>query len=125
MRVAVTFRNLDSSDAIKGYAHEKLGKLQKYLRAPIDAQVTASIENKHRHCIEVLLTAGGETYKGREESADMYASIDLVMDKLEKQITRSHGRNTARRRDGSADALDTASGNVAAPADAAPAAPEE
>ncbi|MCC7542969.1 MAG: ribosome-associated translation inhibitor RaiA [Deltaproteobacteria bacterium] len=106
MRVAVTFRNLDSSDAIKGYAQDKLGKLQKYLRAPIDAQVTASVENKHRHCVEVLLAAGGETYKGREESEDMYASIDLVMDKLERQITRSHGRTTARRRDASVAAIE-------------------
>ena len=102
MRVAVTFRNLESSDAIKGYAQDKLAKLQKFLRAPIDAQVTASIENKHRHCVEVLLAAGGESYKGREESEDMYASIDLVMDKLEKQITRSHGRSTAKRRDANA-----------------------
>lgn len=98
MRVAVTFRNLDSSDAIKTYAHEKMAKLQKYLRAPIDAQVTASVENKHRHCVEVHVVAGGETYQGREESEDMYASIDLVMDKLERQITRSHGRSASKRR---------------------------
>lgn len=108
MRVAVTFRNLESSDAIKGYAQDKIGKLQKFLRAPIDAQVTASIESKHRHCVEVLLAAGGETYQGREESEDMYASIDLVLDKLEKQITRSHGRNTARRRDGNAKVIPAA-----------------
>lgn len=120
MRVAVTFRNLESSDAIKGYAQDKLAKLQKFLRAPIDAQVTASIENKHRHCVEVLLAAGGESYKGREESEDMYASIDLVMDKLEKQITRSHGRSNARRRDANAKVVTPAETGAEAPPEVAP-----
>lgn len=125
MRVAVTFRNLDSSDAIKTYAQEKIAKLQKFLRAPIDAQVTASVENKHRHCVEVQLVAGGETYNGREESEDMYASIDLVMDKLERQITRSHGRNNARRR-GAAPAREaTEPGAVAVAATAPEAGGEE
>ena len=42
MRIAFTFRNIDSSDAIKAYASEKLAKLQKYMRAPLDAEVTLS-----------------------------------------------------------------------------------
>lgn len=97
MRIAFTFRNLDSSEEIKNYASEKIGKLQKYLRAPLDAEITLSIE-RHLHCIDVNLTADGEVYMGRDESEDIHASIDMVVDKIRKQVTRTKSAHAQRRR---------------------------
>jgi putative sigma-54 modulation protein len=97
MRIAFTFRQLDPSDAIKNYASEKLGKLQKYLRAPLDAEVTLSLE-RHLHQVEVVLRCDGHTYVATEQSDDMYASIDLVADTIESQVRRTKGATQDRRR---------------------------
>ncbi|MBN1655170.1 MAG: ribosome-associated translation inhibitor RaiA [Deltaproteobacteria bacterium] len=97
MRIAFTFRNLDSSEDIKNYASEKIAKLQKYLRAPLDAEITLTLE-RHLHCIDINLTADGEVYMGREESEDMYASIDVAVDKIRKQVTRTKSAYAQRRR---------------------------
>jgi putative sigma-54 modulation protein len=97
MRIAFTFRNLDSSDAIKRYASEKLSKVQKYLRAPLDADVTVSVE-RHHHQIEVVLRCDGHTYVATEQSEDMYASIDMVADTVESQVRRTKGAEQDRRR---------------------------
>jgi putative sigma-54 modulation protein len=95
MRIQFTFRNLESSDALKEYATDKLGKLQKYLRTPLDAEVTLSVE-RHLHCADVhLSTHSGEAFQGRDESEDMYASIDMVVDKIRKQLVRTRGRRAA------------------------------
>ena len=87
MRIAFTFRHLDSSEAIKNYASEKLTKLQKYMRAPLDAEITLSTE-RHLHCVDVTVRSDGHTYVGRQESEDMYASIDMVVDVLDRQVRR-------------------------------------
>jgi putative sigma-54 modulation protein len=97
MRIAFTFRNLDSSEDVKNYASEKIGKLQKYLRAPLDAEITLSSE-RHLHCIDINLTADGEVYMGRDESEDIHASIDMVVDKIRKQVTRTKSAYAQRRR---------------------------
>ena len=97
MRIEFTFRNLESSEALKQYAADKLGKLQKYLRAPLDLQVTFSVE-RHLHCCDVNLNSHGESYQGREESEDMYASIDVVTDKIRSQLIRSKELFEGRRR---------------------------
>ncbi len=97
MRIAFTFRNLDSSEDVKNYASEKIGKLQKYLRAPLDAEITLSAE-RHLHCIDINLTADGEVYMGRDESEDIHASIDMVVDKIRKQVTRTKSTYAQRRR---------------------------
>jgi len=95
MRIQFTFRNLDPSDAIKAHARDKLTKLQKYLRAPLDAEVTLSVE-RHLHCADVhLSTHDGKSIVGRDESEDMYASIDLVVDKIRSQLVRTRGRRSS------------------------------
>jgi putative sigma-54 modulation protein len=93
MGVAITFRHMDSSEAIKSYAREKIERTQKYLRAPIDAQFTLSQE-KHLHVAEVHLSSGGRQYHARHDSDDMYKSIDLVTDKIQHQISKAHDTAT-------------------------------
>lgn len=85
MNIAITFRQLEPSDAVKRYAHEKIAKLQKFLRQPMQANVTLHME-KIEHVVEVRISSGSEHFNGTERSGDMYASIDVVVDKLERQI---------------------------------------
>lgn len=90
MNISITFRQMDATDAVKGYATEKVAKLQKFLRQPLHGQVTLSCQ-KTIHLAEVDLHSGSEHYHAHESSEDMYATIDLVIDKLERQIRDGHG----------------------------------
>ena len=97
MRVAFTFRHLDSSDGIKNYATEKISKLQKYLRTPLDAEVVLSMA-KHLQRVDISLLADGHRYASHDESEDMYASIDVATDKLARQIRDESAVRTHRKR---------------------------
>jgi putative sigma-54 modulation protein len=97
MRIAFNFRHIDSSDAVKAYASEKLAKLQRYMRSPLDAEVTLSKE-RHNHQVEVVLRSDGHTYVATEQSEDMYASIDLVTDIIDRQVRSTKGAEHDRRR---------------------------
>lgn len=99
MNIAITFRHLEASDAIKTYAGEKVAKMQKFLRQPMRARVTLAHENK-QHLCEVEINAGALHIVAREASDDMYASIDRVADKLERQISHAHGASVSRRKGG-------------------------
>ncbi len=88
MQIAVTFRHMESSEPLKAYAEEKIARVKKYIEEPIDAQVFLSVEKKIRHSAEVTIVAKGITIKGSEETNDMYAAIDAVVDKIERQLKR-------------------------------------
>ena len=96
MNIAITFRQMEATDAVKGYATEKVGRLQKFLRRPMKGQVTLSCKDAGRHhCAEVDIHSGSEHFHAHDESEDMYASIDKVVDKLERQITHAKALLTA------------------------------
>jgi putative sigma-54 modulation protein len=78
---------MEPSDALKSYAEEKLERVKKYIDEPIVAQLFMSVE-KIRHTAEVTLTAKGITIKAAESTNDMYAAIDAVVDKIERQMRR-------------------------------------
>jgi len=99
MNISITFRHVDSSEAIKNYATEKVAKLQKFLRKPMSAKVTLSLD-KLKHGAEVRLSSGGEHHEAHEYSEDMYASIDKVIGKLERQIRGAKGVAQSKRRGG-------------------------
>ena len=88
MQIAVTFRHMETSDPLRDYVEEKLDRVKKYIEEPIDAQVVMSVEKKIRHRAEITLVAKGVTIKGSEETNDMYAAIDAVVDKIERQLKR-------------------------------------
>jgi putative sigma-54 modulation protein len=100
MHTQVTFKNLDPSEALKNYAAEKLERLDKYLDNPAEANVILTVE-KFRHIAEIIITGDRMTITGKEETGDMYSSIDKVMDKLDKQIKK--GKQKVRERRGGKD----------------------
>ena len=97
MNITFTFRNLPSSEGVKNYASEKIARFQKYLRSPLEATVVASLE-RHLQCVDVTIVAGKKRFEAKEESPDMYASLDLVMDKLDRQLKRDKSTQTTRKR---------------------------
>ncbi len=91
MQTHVTFRNMDSSDHLREYATEKIERLAKYFNLPVDAHVVLA-KNKF-HCIaEITLSGGGLTLHGEENTEDMLGSIDLAVDKLERQARKHKDR---------------------------------
>ena len=99
MNISITFRHMDASVAIKRHTEEKVSKLQKFLREPMTAKVTLSLE-KLAHTVEVRISSGGEHVEAREVAEDLYASIDKVIDKLERQICGSKEASRAKQRRG-------------------------
>lgn len=87
MQVSVTFRQIEPSEALKNYVTDRLKKFKRYLDGPIEAHVVLGLE-KFRHLADVTIDSNGRIIKGREENADMYAAIDLVMDKIDMQLKR-------------------------------------
>jgi len=87
MRVSITGRNLELSDPLKAYISDKLMHLNHSFDRVVDTHVVLSVE-KFRHCCEVTIHANGTTIHGKHETEDMYASIDGVIDKINRQLKR-------------------------------------
>ena len=118
MGIAITFRHMDSTEALKSYVHEKLERIQKYLRAPLDAHVTL-FQERHQFIAEMHIQASGKVYQARHDSDDLYKSIDFVIDKIEHQISKAHDA-AARNKKGAQNAAE-----VGARATNPPAEPDE
>ena|SRR5689334_8866074 len=116
MNISITFRHMDASDAVKQYATDKLAKLQRFLRRPMTAKVTVSVDRR-KHVVEARISSGSEHLEAHEKTDDMYMSIDRVADKLERQIRGVKGTTRARRHDG--DILKAVASRVAASAEGA------
>ncbi|HHX23558.1 MAG TPA: ribosome-associated translation inhibitor RaiA [Thermoanaerobacterales bacterium] len=87
MKVNVSGKNFDVTRALKEYAEKKVGRLERFFETNVEAQVTLSVE-KNRHITEVTMPINGMLLRGETETQDMYSSIDMVVDKLEKQIEK-------------------------------------
>lgn len=87
MLVTTTFRHMEQSDALKSYAEEKLERVAKYIDEPTTAQVFFTVE-KIRHIVEIVVSAKGINTKASEATNDMYAAVDAVIDKIERQLRR-------------------------------------
>jgi len=97
VNISITFRHMDASEAIKSYATDKVSKLQRFLRRPMTAKVTLSID-KLGHVAETRLSSGDAHLEAKEVSDDMYTSISRVMDKLESQIRGAKGAAQSKKR---------------------------
>ncbi len=91
MNVTITGRHMEITDALKAYTDNALRKLKGHFDKVIDADVVLSVE-KHRHIAEINLHANGIRIHGKESSPDMYASVDAVLEKLEKQVRKFKDR---------------------------------
>lgn len=87
MKASFTFRNLESTEALKAHAIDRLGRIARYLDQAGEAHVTLSLE-RHHQVADISVDAGRFHLRGKERSADLYASIDAAVDKIERQLKR-------------------------------------
>jgi putative sigma-54 modulation protein len=87
MQVMVTFRHVEPSEGLRRHAEEKVQRVHKYLRRPIEAHVTLSVQ-KQRHIAEVQVSANHLNITATEETDDLYSAIDLAMSKIERQVKK-------------------------------------
>ncbi len=96
MNIQITGKRVEVTAALKEYIDKKITKITKNLRGVIDANVTLRLERYH-HIAEVTITADHVTIRGEGDTADMYSSIDMACNRIEKQINRYRGRLQRRR----------------------------
>lgn len=88
IKVMTYGKNIEVTPALKKYVEEKVSKLGKYFNGePQEAHVSMEVE-KDRHIVEVTAYVNGFILRGEEDSNDMYASIDGVIEKLERQVRK-------------------------------------
>lgn len=100
MHIEFTFKNFEPSEHLKKYARRRLEKAGRFLgKSPsLDVNVVMTVD-KHRHRVEVKLNGEGLNITASEQSDDMYATIDLVTDKLESQVRKAAAKaHTGRRK---------------------------
>ncbi|AGA70792.1 ribosome-associated protein Y (PSrp-1) [Desulfitobacterium dichloroeliminans LMG P-21439] len=97
MNISVRGKQMEVTDALKEYVLKRVGKLEKYSDEFMDVKVTLLVE-EGRHRVEVTAPIHGIILRGEEESTDMYASIDMVVEKLERQIDKYRTRINKRMR---------------------------
>lgn len=87
MRYIISGKNIDVTEGLKTAIYDKIGKLEKYFTPETEVHVTLSVE-KDRQRIEVTIPVKGSLIRGEQVSTDMYASIDMVEEVIEKQILK-------------------------------------
>jgi len=85
MQVAVTFRHMEADEGVKSYVKEKVEKLQKYIENPREVHVVLAVE-KFRHIAEITVVGKGRMFNSQGRDNDLYAAIDQMADKMERQV---------------------------------------
>jgi putative sigma-54 modulation protein len=99
MQINITARHLQLTDAINSYVRKKVSKAGKFYDGDdVWAHVILSVE-KNRQITEVNFHVGKLTFRAKEQSPDLYASIDLSIDKLEKQLKKQKEISKIKRQD--------------------------
>ncbi len=87
MNYIISGKNIEVTEGLKNAVYDKLSKLEKYFAEDADAQVTFSVE-KDRQKIEVTIPMKGHIIRAEQVSDDMYVSIDLVLEVIERQVNK-------------------------------------
>ncbi len=85
MQLNVTFRHMDPDEGVKDYVKKRVQRLKKFIENPREAHVVLSVE-KFRHSAELTILSDGLTLNSEGRDRDLYAAIDLMADKMDRQI---------------------------------------
>ncbi len=100
MRFTISGKNLEVSEGLRNSVIEKLGKLERYFTPDTEIIVTMSVE-KERQKIEVTIPVKGNIIRSEQVSNDMYVSIDLVEEVIERQLRKYKNKLIAKHQEGS------------------------
>lgn len=99
MRYIISGKNIDVTEGLKEAIYEKIGKLERYFTDDTEVHVTFSVE-KERQKIEVTIPMKGNIIRAEEESTDMYVSIDLVEEIIERQLRKYKNKIVEKKQSG-------------------------
>jgi ribosomal subunit interface protein len=91
MKVGFAFRNVDTSDLLTEYMTERLEKLQRFELNPMDVHVVVSMV-RHECSVEVTMLEGRRKYKANAVSDDFYRSVEMCVNKLQRQLSKDRRR---------------------------------
>jgi ribosomal subunit interface protein len=91
MKVDFAFRNVDSSDLLMNYMTERLEKLERFELNPMAVHVVVSMV-RHECSIEVTMQEGRRKYKATSVSNDFYRSVEMCVNKLQRQLSKERRR---------------------------------
>ncbi len=97
MKMEIRGKNVEVTEALKDYTEKRISKLAKYFEEIRTAHVTMSLEGEGQK-VEVTIPLNGVILRGEETTEDMYMSVDMVLDKLEKQIEKFRSKLINRHR---------------------------
>ncbi|MDU2063544.1 MAG: ribosome-associated translation inhibitor RaiA [Sporomusaceae bacterium] len=100
MKMNVRGKNIEITPALREYVEKRVGKITKYFDGIGDISAILKVE-KGQHIVEVTVPVNGMLLRGEESTNDMYTSIDLVVDKIEKQIEKYKTKISRKMRGGS------------------------
>lgn len=91
IKYSIRGENIEVTDAIRNYVESKLGKIEKYFHAEqgLDARINLKVYREKTAKVEVTILVDSITLRAEDVSQDMYGSIDLVTDKIERQIRKN------------------------------------
>ena len=113
MNIAFAFKNFEPSDHLKRYAKRRFEKLGRFLPKSENVEISVNLAvDKFRHKADVQLAADNLNLSAVEQSEDMYATVDLVLDKLEAQLKKQVEKMKEKRRGGRSQPLDVFSYNT-------------
>ena len=96
MDIIIRGSKLEITDSMEAYAKEKLSKLERYLESSENATATVLVKIRgHLHKVEVTIPLKSIILRAEEQQEDFYAAIDVVIDKLERQIRKNKTRIAA------------------------------
>jgi putative sigma-54 modulation protein len=98
IKVSVTFRHTQPTAALKQYVEQKIHRIGKYFSRPLDAHVILAVDSKECQVAEVELHMHGTLIHGKERHEDLYAAIDLAIDKIQRQIKKQKEKTKLARR---------------------------
>ncbi len=87
MNYIISGKNIEVTEGLKSAIYDKIGRLEKFFAEDTDVQITFSVE-KERQKIEVTIPMKGHIIRAEQSSEDMYVSIDLVVEVIERQVTK-------------------------------------
>jgi len=99
MQISITGQKMEITPALREYTEEKVAKVRRYLNTTINAHVILKVE-KLDHIAEVTIHANGVDLHGVEKTGNLYAAIDNVMDKIDRQAKKFKGKIQAKRKGG-------------------------
>lgn len=88
MQITVNGRHMEVTDALRQYAVERFGKLEKYLPPASQAAITLTVVKKVHHIAEASIKANGVMIQASEETGEMYATLDLLLEKIERRVRK-------------------------------------